>query len=301
MSDLKSALLPNRGVLSLTGTDAHKLLQGVITADMDALGSERSALHSGLLAPQGKILFDFFVVPHADGYLIETDKHQIPDLLKRLNMYKLRAAADIADVSADYTVAALWGTDADKLAGNLGCIAFADPRLPTLGVRLLMTLANDAVLKDLDADAASEPAYDAHRVGLGAPEAGKDFKLGDTFPHEALYDQLGGVSFTKGCYVGQEVVSRMQHRGTARKRVVPVNSSSQALPETGTEVRAGDSLIGTLGTVAGDRALAMLRLDRAGEALQKGETLRAGEVAVTIDIPAWASFRLPEASSEAGR
>ena len=166
-----------------------------------------------------------------------------------------------------------------------------------MGVRLLMTLANDAVLKDLDADPASEPSYDAHRISLGIPEAGKDFALGDTFPHEALYDQLGGVSFTKGCFVGQEVVSRMQHRGTARKRVVPV-AGDGPLPESGAEVRAGPSLIGTLGTVAGNRALAMLRLDRAAEALRKGETLRAGDVPVTIEIPAWATFSLPSETPE---
>ncbi len=298
MSDLKSALLPNRGVISLTGADAGKLLQGVITADMDSLGTQRNALHSGLLTPQGKILFEFFVVRHHDGYLIETDKHTVLDLVKRLSMYKLRAAVELADVSADYTVAAVWGTNSNKLAGNLGCVTFVDPRLSELGARLLLTLTNDEVLKDLNADASSEPAYDAHRIALGAPEAGKDFKLGDTFPHEALYDQLGSVSFTKGCFVGQEVESRMQHRVTARKRVVPIATTSQTLPDTGAEIRGGASSIGTLGTVAGGRALAMLRLDRAAEALRKGETLIAGEIPVSIEIPAWATFALPGAPKE---
>ena len=118
MSDLKSALLPNRGVISLTGADAKKLLQGVISADMELLGATSAALHSGLLSPQGKILFDFFVIPHAGGYLIETGKAQIPDLLKRLTMYKLRAAADITDASANYTVAAVWGANSSAVPGR---------------------------------------------------------------------------------------------------------------------------------------------------------------------------------------
>jgi len=298
LSDLKSALLPNRGVIAVTGADAGKLLQGIITADMDSITSDRTSLHTGLLTPQGKILFDFFIVPHADGYLIETGKSQIPDLMKRLLMYKLRAAVDITDASADYTVAAVWGPNSDAIANRVDCVAFVDPRLRELGARLLMTMATDAVLKDLGADAASEPSYDARRVALGVPEAGKDFALGDTFPHEALYDQLGGVSFTKGCFVDQEVVSRMQHRGTARKRVVPVNANSQ-LPDTGTEVRGGSSLIGTLGTVAGNRALALLRLDRAAEAIRKGEVLKAGDTAIELHLPAWATFALPDDGPEA--
>lgn len=291
MSDLKSALLPNRGVIAVSGPDAKKLLQGVVTADMELPGPTPVALHSGLLSPQGKILFDFFIVPHGGGYLIETGKAHIPDLVKRLSMYKLRASAEIRDVSADYTVAAVWGANSAAIAGRVGCIAFIDPRLPDMGGRLLMTLANDAVLKDIDADAAGQPAYDAHRISLGVPEAGKDFVLGDTFPHEALYDQLAGVSFTKGCFVGQEVVSRMQHRGTARKRVVRVVADSP-LPETGTQVRAGSSLIGTLGTVEGTEALAMLRIDRAAEAIAKGETLHAGDAAIEIKIPSWATFSM---------
>ena len=295
MSDLKCALLPNRGVIAVSGPDAKKLLQGVVTADMDLLGLASDALHSGLLSPQGKILFDFFIVPHGDGYLIETGKALIPDLVKRLTMYKLRASAEIVDVSADYSVAAVWGANSAAISGHVGCIAFIDPRRPDMGVRLLLTLANDGVLKYIDADAASQPAYDTHRVALGVPEAGKDFLLGDTFPHEALYDQLAGVSFTKGCFVGQEVVSRMQHRGTARKRVVRVVAESP-LPETGTQVRAGSSLIGTLGTVDGTQALAMLRIDRAAEAIAKGETPKAGDAAVEIRIPPWATFSLTSTS-----
>ncbi len=299
MSDLKIALLPNRGVLKVTGKDAQKFLQGIITADMDQLGAEGTGLHTGLLSPQGKILFDFFVVPADGGYLIETDKGHVAELLKRLTMYKLRADVTITDASADYTVAAVWGSNPCEAAGSLDCICFNDPRQGDLGVRLLMTLTNDSALKKLDADAASEPSYDARRIALGIPEAGKDFPLGDTFPHEALYDQLGSVSFNKGCYVGQEVVSRMQHRSTVRKRVVPI-TGDKALPPGGSDITAGIVAIGSLGTVCENRGLAMLRLDRAAETLAKGEKLSAGDAQIEIALPQWATFKFPpEADAKA--
>lgn len=291
MSELKAASLPNRGVLKVSGADAHKFLQGILTTDIDNLEAP-TAKHTGLLSPQGKILFDFFVVAVADGYLLETGKAEIPDLMKRLTMYKLRADVTLSDVSAGYTVAALWGDGAASAADKIEGLAFIDPRREELGVRLLLTSDAGDALGKLQALPVSETDYDAHRIGNGVPEAGKDFPLGDTFPHEALYDQLGGVSFQKGCYVGQEVVSRMQHRSTARKRVVSI-SADAPLPETGTEIRTSSAAIGTLGTVAGGKALALLRLDRAAEALAKGETLQANETKLDVSLPSWATFKFP--------
>jgi folate-binding protein YgfZ len=299
MTGLKSVLLTDRGVISVSGIDAEKLLQGVITGDMELLKEDQSALHAGLLTPQGKILFDFFVVRHGDGFLIETNREQVPDLLKRLSMYKLRADAEITDVSGAYAVAAVWGDGAEAAVDPSDGIAFADPRLSAMGQRVLLASNDSGRGAKLPGEALGFEDYQAMRVALGVPEAGKDYRLGDTFPHEALFDQLGGVSFTKGCFVGQEVVSRMQHRGTARKRVVPVVGTA-TLPETGSEVRAGSSLIGTLGSVAGNTALGMLRLDRAAEAAAKGEALMAGELAVRIEIPKWATFGLGE-KAEAGK
>jgi hypothetical protein len=124
------------------------------------------------------------------------------------------------------------------------------------------------------------------------PEGGKDYAFGETFPHEALLDELNGVAFDKGCYVGQEVVSRMHHRGMARRRIVPVSAGSD-LPASGTEVLAGAATIGKLGSVAGVRGLAMIRLDRAAEALGKGVPLTTGGVAVSLIKPDWASFDVP--------
>ncbi|MCH9808661.1 MAG: folate-binding protein [Alphaproteobacteria bacterium] len=291
MTNLKTAFLPNRGVISVTGADGAKLLQGIVTADMERLKAVGDALHCGLLSPQGKILFDFFVLRTENGFLIETGKAEVPDLVKRLSMYKLRADVEIVDRCADFSVAAVWGEGAVNAVASSDCAAFVDPRRADLGGRLLLTLANDQVLKELGGTPAAKDDFHAHRIGLGVPEAGKDFKLGDTFPHEALYDQLGSVSFTKGCFVGQEVVSRMQHRGTARKRVVIVVGDEE-LPATGAEVTAGAARIGALGSVSGSRGLALVRLDRASEAITKGDAIRVGDVSLGIEIAQWASYGL---------
>lgn len=292
MAETKIALLPDRGVVSITGADAEKLLQGVITNDMDLL-AEQPALHAGLLSPQGKILFDFFVVRTPDGFCLETARAKAADLAERMKMYKLRAKVEINDVSADYTVAAIWG-GAHAPRGE-GPLWFADPRLPELGYRELTTLRSDWALGGEECDSATQDDYHAHRIGLGVPEGGRDYAFGDAFPHEALLDQLHGVSFDKGCYVGQEVVSRMQNRGTARRRIVPVVAEA-ALPASGAAIIAAGVEIGTLGSTAGTRGLAMLRLDRVAEFVEKGESLRAGSVAVRVEIPAWARFT-PAATS----
>ena len=149
-----------------------------------------------------------------------------------------------------------------------GTVSFADPRLPALGSRILAD-ARSARGKVAAADAldAAPEDYHAHRIALGVPEGGKDYVLGDTFPHEADLDQLGGVSFSKGCFVGQEVVSRMQNRGNVRKRVVPIEGEGPLA--SGAEVKVGAAAIGTVGSVAGRLALALLRLDRAAEAKAK--------------------------------
>jgi len=288
MTETRIALLPDRGVVRVTGEDAEKLLQGVITNDMGLLATQ-PAIHAGVLSPQGKILSEFFVVKTPDGFCLETSRDDTAGLVDRLLRYKLRADVEIADASSDYTVAAIWGGPYEPHGRGKQPLWFADPRLPDMGFRELVTMRSDWALAGDAADSATPDDYHAHRVALGVPEGGKDYALGDTYPHEALFDQLHGVSFTKGCFVGQEVVARMQHRGTARKRVVPV-VAEKPLPAPGAAIVAGSVEIGTLGSVASGRGLALLRLDRAAEAGEKGETLHAGTVPVRIDIPKWASF-----------
>ncbi|TFG88061.1 MAG: folate-binding protein [Hyphomicrobiales bacterium] len=286
MSHCRATLLADRGVLRVTGADAHKLLQGVITNNLDkAQGG--AAIHAGLLSPQGKILFDFFVAADGDGFLIEAAKDRLAELAKRLGIYRLRAQVEIAE-APEFTVAAAWGG-----APNIpeGAIAFADPRLAELGVRILLPAG--ASVADLGCAQAGEADYHALRIKLGVPESGRDYGLGDTFPHEALFDQLNGVDFKKGCFVGQEVVARMQHRGTTRTRVVPVEGDAPLT--TGVEVKAGELPIGPIGSVDGAVGLALLRLDRAEEAASKGTPLTAGDVTITLHRPAFAQFDVPAA------
>ena len=298
MTSARIASLADRGVLRVTGADAEKLLQGIVSNDMDRLGSQ-PAIHTALLTPQGKILFDFFVTRTGDGFLLEVTREKAADLAKRLALYKLRAKVDIQDVSEDYSVLALWGPAPHGLGEMAGIVAFTDPRLQALGLRILAEgpLAADIVTATGGLDASPED-YQAHRIALCVPEGGKDYVLGDTFPHEADLDQLNGVSFSKGCFVGQEVVSRMQNRGNVRKRVVPIEG--EAPLTSGAEIKTGAASIGTVGSVAGRLALALIRLDRAAEAKANGQALTADGVAVTLRKPDWATFELaPVTAAEA--
>jgi folate-binding protein YgfZ len=291
MTSTKIALLEDRGTVRVAGPDAAKLLQGLITANLDRLERE-PAIFAGLLTPQGKILFDFFVVKADQGFLLEAPRDKCADLAKRLTFYKLRANVTIADVSAGYAVAAMWdGPPARFESGH----AFPDPRLPDLGWRAILPAPYVAPPGAVEA-AASD--YHTHRISLGVPEGGRDYVLGDTFPHEALFDQLRGVDFDKGCYVGQEVVSRMEHRSTARKRIVPVIGSSPLT--SGCEVKAGDAVIGILGSVTGARGLALVRIDRVGEAMAKGQPLSADGVRLRVELPGWVRFTIPRPGETAG-
>jgi folate-binding protein YgfZ len=288
MTGCQFALLNDRGVVRVVGADAERLLQGLITSDIDRLKHE-PAIHAGLLTPQGKILFDFFVVRAPDGYLIDVLRDRAADLVKRLGFYKLRAQVSLDDVSSAYGVAVLWGGPLPISERPPLLLVFPDPRLPALGWRVIGCLPLDWPPSGSGAMPTAAADYHAHRIGLGVPEGGKDYALGDTFPHEALFDQLRGVDFDKGCYVGQEVVSRIQHRASVRKRVVKVQGPSP-LPAPGTDVKAGAVTIGMLGSVSEQTALALLRVDRAAEAQAKNIPLTAAGVPLTIVFPSGRAF-----------
>jgi folate-binding protein YgfZ len=284
------ARLPERSTVTVEGPDAQKFLQDLITNDLDLLTTQ-SAVHAGLLSPQGKILFEFIVVPSDRGFVLDIVRARAAELVKRLTLYKLRAKIAISDRGEDQDVYAAWGDGASRIAPD----AYADPRLPELGVRVIRA-KEDAI-----AGASDLAAYEAHRIGLGVPEADTDYALGDTFPHEACFDILHGVAFDKGCFVGQEVVSRMEHRGTARKRFVILEGNA-TLPPAKTEVTAGAesarAVVGVMGSHAGTLGLALVRLDRAAEALAKGQTIMVGDVEVTLRVPWWAPYTLSAQARE---
>jgi hypothetical protein len=285
MGHCHACLLEGRAVLRVSGPDARKFLQGLITNDMAKAQAGR-AIHAGLLSPQGKILFDFFLAPDGDSLLIDVARDKAEELLKRLGFYRLRARVEIAPMPS-LEVAAVWGGVPKPPDGG---IVYADPRLAALGFRVIFTKGAQAGV--LGCAAASEGDYHALRIELGVPEGGRDYAFGDAFPHEALFDALNGVDFVKGCYVGQEVVSRMEHRGTARKRIVRVDGEAP-LPEPGASIEVDGLPIGTLGSVSGKSGLAMIRLDRAEQALEAGNALTAGGVKIALRRPAFAHFAMP--------
>jgi hypothetical protein len=291
MSQCRIAELTDRAVVRLSGAGARAFLQGLITNDIGK-AAEGIAIHAGLLSPQGKILFDFFILPDHDGYLLEVAKSQSEGLRRRLAFYRLRAEVKI-EAEPALKVAASWDDAAPPKLPPSAHI-FADPRLASLGFRLLLPAESE--LGELGCTVVSERDYHAHRIALGVPEGGCDYAFGDIFPHEALFDQLDGVDFDKGCFVGQEVVSRMQHRGTTRKRIVGVVGETD-LPAPGADILAGNMPIGTLGSVDGKSGLALIRLDRAEDAKAQGISLRAGAAAISLRIPEWAHFQIPAAAA----
>jgi folate-binding protein YgfZ len=209
--------------------------------------------------------------------------------VQKLVFYRLRAKIAVDDLSGTLAVMAAW----DGAHETEHALCYPDPRLPELGMRAILPPAGvEEAVTDLGARLLDEKAYDAHRTLVGLPRGGTDFAYGDTFPHEADMDQLGGVDFDKGCYVGQEVVSRVQHRASARSRVVPV-VYGELTPMAGLPVMAGEKEIGMLGSSAKGRGLALLRLDRAADALAAGTSLTAGGIEVRPMKPEWATFNWP--------
>ena len=292
-------------MIAVTGPDAVKLLQGLVTNDVehlvtrpDDVAFSATTAHAGLLSPQGKILFDFFCVRTPDGFVLDVARDKVADLVKRLTMYKLRAAVEIKDVSDSYKLLALWGANACSSGPTIGTIAFNDPRQPGLGKRILAeALFATDIASATNGFIVIEADFHAHRVTLGVPEGGKDYDFGDAYPHEANFDVLHGVSFTKGCYVGQEVVARMQNKTVVRKRVIKVTGSAALM--SGSDVLLGEAVIGRIGSVDGNNALALLRLDRADEAREKGITLTASGITITPGTSALDHYRASVAARPA--
>ena len=295
---MKAALLPDRGVVKVAGAPARGFLNGLLTADIGRVTPE-NACFAALLTPQGKIVVDGIVAeaPAADGggFFIDCPRALATTLVDKLNFYKLRAPVIVEDLSEVLGVLAVWDGTAESDYG----LVYPDPRLPALGLRVMLPphLA-EAAAADLGATFVGPDAYEAHRIALGVPRGGLDFAYGDAFPHQADMDQLNGVDFHKGCYVGQEVVSRIEHRASARSRIVPV-AYDEFAPEDGVPVLAGERQVGTMGSAAGGHGLAMLRLDRVGEELAAGATLSAGGVALRLVKPEWARFAWPGEASAA--
>ena len=281
---MKAAFLPDRGVVKVSGEDARNFINGLVTTDVTQVRPGLGRF-GALLTPQGKITTDFLITEapagHGGGFLLDVPRALAKGLADKLGFYKLRAKVAVENLSDNLGVIAAWdGEPAIKPD-----LTFADPRSDTLGWRILAPEAlAPKVAALIGAELVDSTAYDAHRIATGVPRGGLDFMYGDAFPHETNMDRLHGVDFDKGCYVGQEVVSRMQHRGTARTRTVKVLLEGAA-PEAGTTILAGDKSVGTMGSAADGAGLALIRIDRAAEALEAGTALTSGGLSIRIADP----------------
>lgn len=271
--------LADRGVIKMAGAEAEAFLQRLITNNVLDIAAGESRF-SALLTPQGKILFDFFVVPlpegAAAGFLIDCVRDQSATLAQRLNLHKMRAQITIEDQSGALGVAALLEGDAPA---GLDAVVYRDMRAPGMGRRIIA--AREALAAIGDGDAAR---YEARRIAAGVPKGGVDFVYGDTFVQDSNLDWLNGVDFKKGCYVGQEVVARVHHRNSAKKRIVKFSFEGDA-PLPGAPIAAGGAALGQVGSTAGSEGLAMLRIDRLEDALAAGAIVTAGETPIAVLAP----------------
>ena len=258
-------ILSDRALIRVAGDGALPFLHNLLTAEL----SVPKPTYGALLTPQGKILHDVFVVPEGDTIWIDVAAMQGADLLKRLVMYRLRAKLEIElDDSKAVAVSS---------NGALPGLAYVDPRLAVMGKRAVVRYGSLPLVS----------GYHAARLAVGLADSVQDIGSGQMFVHEANLDQLNGVSFTKGCYVGQEVVSRTHHRHTARNRILPVSFAGEV--QHGSEITSGELRIGTMLSSLAGHGLALLRLDRLAEATAP---LLTGTVKLSVHKPAWAAFEV---------
>ncbi len=303
LSSMKLATLTDRAILQVGGDEATGFLQGLVCNNMEKLAKTPSfgdaAIFTGLLTPQGKIMFDFFIIKFGDGYLIDCPASVADDLLKRLMFYRLRAKVDLKKRD-DLRVVVGWSDDALPILDNASVSSFVqeqvtcfdDPHLPDLDYRFI--LPSDQAMQEHFTGQQAD--YEAYRIAQAVPEGGKDYAWSDIFPHDAGFDLLNGVDFKKGCYVGQEVVSKMHHKATLRKRFALVEAQED-LPVQGAEIKGGASLIGVLASVAGKQGLSLIRLDRAQKAIEKGDSFEVEGVKVKLVKPQWANYEVASVSS----
>ncbi|MHB2265759.1 CAF17-like 4Fe-4S cluster assembly/insertion protein YgfZ [Aliihoeflea sp. PC F10.4] len=275
--------LADRALVTVTGPDAEHFLQNLITTDLAALGMNE-ARPSALLTPQGKILFDFLISRAGDGFVIECRTDIAADLVKRLTIYKLRAKVEISQPD-EQLVAVSWD---DESSASVSDSNLRDMRFPQTVMRHYTSLLEAST---------DETAWTGYRAASGIAESGADFELSDVFPHDVLYDQNGGIGLRKGCFVGQEVVSRMQHRGTARRRVMIATAEGE-FPEAGADITVNGRSIGKLGSGSNGAGLAIVRIDRVKDALDAGEAIVAGDTPLALSIPSWANYTLPADKSD---
>ncbi len=302
MAEAHFFLAGGRGVLAVGGPDRRTFLQGLITNDVEKISATK-AIHAALLTPQGRYLHDFFVVEIGETLLIDAERARLPELQKKLSMFRLRSKVTLEDQSDRWDVAVIWGEDARTAlqlppeAGSAAALAegmvYVDPRLGAMGCRAILPAGTAAATLSLAGlTQADQAAWDIHRLALGVPDGSRDLPVEKAFLLESGFDELNGVDWKKGCYMGQELTARTKYRGLVRKRLLPVTVEGE-MPAPGTPVMLGEKEAGEMRSGRDGHALALLRLELV-EAAKHNGPLTAGAAKLTAHVPAW--VRLPEAS-----
>ncbi len=304
MSETLYTPLPDRAVIRVSGPDRISFLQGLVSNDIEKITADHSG-YGALLTPQGKFLFDFFIYQQdQDSLLIDCERGEdgarAAEFYKKLRMYKLRAKVELTDVTESYDVITVFG-DGALTALNLPDTAGAtapladgikavDPRLSLMGARVLLPKNELTQMAAIGATESDADTYHQRRVPLGLPNGSEEMEIDRAILLENGFEELGGVDFKKGCYMGQELTARTKYRGLVRKRLLPITIIGPA-PETGTAIMNGDKEAGIIRSIHGNGGLALIRLERIGNDAE----LTAGDAKITVHVPDWVNLPEPAA------
>jgi folate-binding protein YgfZ len=280
-----------RGVIAIAGEDRLTFLQGLVSNDVQRVSPKR-AVYAALLTAQGRFLHDFFIVAIGDTLYLDCEAERRDDLRRRLSLYRLRSKVSLTDVGEKFAVGLLFGVgvlsrlglpaEAGHAASRSGGCIFVDPRLPELGARAVLARASAAdTLASLGLTPGTNEAYDRLRLSLGVPDGSRDLPVEKAILLENGFDELNGIDWQKGCYMGQELTARTKYRGLVRKRLLPVTIEGP-LPAPGTPVRLGDAEVGEMRSSSDGAGLALLRLEHVDSG-----PLTAGESRITPRRPEW--------------
>ena len=287
-------ILENRTVLTISGDDAKNFLQGLVTNDVDKV-SEENTIYTALLTPQGKYLHDFFILKIGDKYYLDCEKSRIEDLIRRLRMFKLRTNV-IIELANEMCVIAVYGDrtiEGLSLTNSLGYSKphvdgkiYTDPRLETIGARGIVPKTSIIELSENDRLKITPfESYDRLRISLGLPDSSRDMKVEKSTLLESGFDELNGVSFNKGCYIGQELTARTKHRGLIKRRLIPIHFTTSQ-PFEGIAIQQGNKEIGEVRSFQGNWAIGMIRLD----ALESEVDITVNGSLIVLKKPYWTNF-----------
>ena len=296
LTDNYCVKLQDRGVLAVSGEDKITFLQGLVSNDVNLI-SDTLSIYAALLTPQGKFFCDFFMSKHKYGFLLECDLNILNDLKKKLQMHKLRSKIDLEDISEKFDVVAGFGDSIHSSVGLTGDpgktiqvsngIIMVDPRLGRMGLRMLLMKNSPPTfgqLKECDNN-----DYELLRITSGVPDGAQDMQFQKTILLEAGFDELNGINWNKGCYMGQELTARTKYRGLIKRRLIPV-SVDGALPEPGTLIMFGEKEAGEIRSGVNNAAMALMRLNVLEEWSRLGGELIAGSSSVIPQKQNWMNF-----------